>query len=656
MSIDRSGIATSLLLAFVIVASTALTSAPSAAGGHAPHQLFATDMILWARVSPDGKWLALTSTDGKEQFLHLERAEGGERKLIYRSKDVVQPLYWVDDDTFLARFGEQTVLSDVGVTNSGEIEAGEHVVKALGTMVSALPLEAETLLWGLEMRGVSSIHRITVDDLANYEERANLREQEFGTKVAEIDCVSATWLTTPSGAPFAAHCWNDEQWLTYHAAEPGGPLRKIHQYDPADEQGWLKPMGPGEQPGNLIVTARRDRSTIGLYEYDPRTERFVREIFHPEDADVEYVRFDPVTYEVLSAQWNDGSMRRFTYLDSSKRRFEDLLGADDPPVDQIVVEASSAGRKRFVYWTSSPTEPGAHYFRDVDRDETRLVGRSMRDLDRDRLAPMTTFQVESTDGLQIEALLTVPLEVPQGGAPLVVMPHGGPIGHHDSQRFDPMIQYLASWGFAVLQANYRGSSGYGEDFQKAGRKQWARGIEDDLDAAFEQTASRPDIDASRACIIGGRYGGFSAVASAIRHPKRFQCVVSINGVSDVPFMMWDGSDAASASNAKQIFRQLIGDPVEDYDHLVEISPVYNVEALEAPVLVVYGTWDIRVPRDHSHRLIAMLDLHGKEYEEMIVHREGHSFSRNGWIRTLGNLRRFLEKHLGDASPSLAAGP
>lgn len=228
--------------------------------------------------------------------------------------------------------------------------------------------------------------------------------------------------------------------------------------------------------------------------------------------------------------------------------------------------------------------------------------------------------------------------------PLVVMPHGGPHSVRDDHAYDPFAQYLASWGYAVLQVNYRGSSGYGLEFAQLGRREWARGIEDDIDAAVERARQHPAIDAGRLCIVGGSYGGFSALASVVRHRDRYRCAVSINGASDVPFI-GESSDFADSERSMQSWQRMVGDVENERETLLEISPAYHVDRIEAPVLVVYGTRDRRVDPDHSHRVLAMLELYGKPHEVLEIEGAEHGFHRHEWIIVARTVRRFLSEHL-----------
>ena len=213
---------------------------------------------------------------------------------------------------------------------------------------------------------------------------------------------------------------------------------------------------------------------------------------------------------------------------------------------------------------------------------------------------------------------------------MVVMPHGGPHDVRDRRQYDPFVQYLASWGFAVLQPNFRGSTGYGLEFQEAIKKEWARGIEDDIDAAVEHAMSMPEIDGDRLCIIGTSYGGFSALASVVRHKDRYRCAISINGASDIP-LLYDSSDMGDSKRVMEFYEEYVGDLETEREKLVAVSPAYAVAGIEAPVFMIYGTEDRRVDPDHSHRMLLMLETYGKEHDSLAIEKMRHSPRRLEWI-------------------------
>ncbi len=228
--------------------------------------------------------------------------------------------------------------------------------------------------------------------------------------------------------------------------------------------------------------------------------------------------------------------------------------------------------------------------------------------------------------------------------PLVVMPHGGPIGVRDRKQYDPLVQYLVSWGFAVLQPNYRGSAGYGRKFRESAKKAWAKGIEDDIDAAVEYAMALPEIDAERVCMFGGSYGGFSAVASVVRHKDRYRCAISVNGVSDIP-LLYDSSDMADSKRVMAFYEEFVGDLETERENLIAVSPAYHVAEIETPIFMIYGTADRRVDPDHSHRMLLMLETYGKEHDSMELEGMTHSPTRDEWVEIARAVRGYLTRYL-----------
>ena len=147
-----------------------------------------------------------------------------------------------------------------------------------------------------------------------------------------------------------------------------------------------------------------------------------------------------------------------------------------------------------------------------------------------------------------------------------------------------------------------------------------------------------------ATAISGSYGGFSALARVRRHPSRFRCAVTINGVSDIPHL-GTSADFADAKNAAETFSELIGDLKTEREKLIEVSPAYHLAEIDTPILVVYGDKDRRVDPDNAHRLLLLLELYGKEHQGLLIPGASHSPTREQWIDTAPYLRAFLAKYL-----------
>ncbi|HKA14451.1 MAG TPA: alpha/beta fold hydrolase [Myxococcota bacterium] len=228
------------------------------------------------------------------------------------------------------------------------------------------------------------------------------------------------------------------------------------------------------------------------------------------------------------------------------------------------------------------------------------------------------------------------------GLPLVVMPHGGPIGVQDTREFDPVVQSLAAHGYAVLQVNYRGSSGKGTGFREAGMGSWGEGIEDDIEAALDTVESKQLVDGDRVCIFGGSYGGYSALIGITRRPQRYRCAAAMAAPTDLLLM---SSEYIGSAEGQRAFEKIVGNPDTDREHLIAISPAYRAAEMNVPILLMQGDQDRVVDPEHAYRMREMLEANGKPYEWMIIEGATHDPTAGQWQQLMDRVDRFLAQYL-----------
>jgi dipeptidyl aminopeptidase/acylaminoacyl peptidase len=236
------------------------------------------------------------------------------------------------------------------------------------------------------------------------------------------------------------------------------------------------------------------------------------------------------------------------------------------------------------------------------------------------MAKVFPISFKARDGLVINGYLTVPPKHQPEHLPLIVYPHGGP-WTRDSWQFDELAQFLANRGYAVLQVNYRGSVGFGRSFFEKGRRQVGHGIQDDIADGARWAVQMGITDPNRMAIMGGSYGGYSALMGLIQTPELYRCGISLAGVTD-----WIGivqNDRQLFPNAYGFIVQNVGDPTRDAAELRDISPISHVDKFQAPVLIVHGKDDPIVPYTQSTTLVDELQKQGKTYEFMARANEMH---------------------------------
>jgi dipeptidyl aminopeptidase/acylaminoacyl peptidase len=204
------------------------------------------------------------------------------------------------------------------------------------------------------------------------------------------------------------------------------------------------------------------------------------------------------------------------------------------------------------------------------------------------------------------------------------MPHGGPISVQDTRHFDRHTQFLAALGYAVLQPNYRGSSGYGKTFQNQGMGQWGRLIEDDIESGMKEVIRLGLVNPDKICVYGISYGGYSALISAINRPKGFVCAASYAGVTDLP-LLFNDIELIDSNAMRSMMEKIVGDPKTEMQELLSFSPVYQADNVSIPLFLAHGEQDRIVDIEHYYRMKKVLDIHNKPYTKMVFDDEGQGF-------------------------------
>lgn len=398
---------------------------------------------------------------------------------------------------------------------------------------------------------------------------------------------------------------------------------------------------------DLYVFSNIGRGTIGYFEYDPDTDKFVRTLYANDGADVDDIHYDAWTDSVSYLTWYRGTDVHYEVLDPRAQRYIPAL-REAFPGEQVVPWGIAGDGHDVLVYTYSDRDPGTYYAFDTRSDKAELLGAEQPWLDPKQMSPTTTGSLKTKDGFSLNYLLVLPK---QGNKPypLVVIPHGGPIDVFNVDSFDSEAQLLASRGYAVLKVNYRGSGGLGKEFEEAGKKQWGRKIEDDIEEAVHFVLKGQPLDANRVCIYGSSYGGYSALMSVIRYPALYKCAASFAGVTDLP-LLYDTTDVQFNDEVRDDMADIIGDPTTDAQQLRAVSPVYLADKIDRPVLIAQGGKDPRVDKEEAFRMKLVLDVLKKPNTAVFYPDEVHGFS---WLDDEADfytrLLDFLDKNIGSRS-------
>ena len=292
---------------------------------------------------------------------------------------------------------------------------------------------------------------------------------------------------------------------------------------------------------------------------------------------------------------------------------------------------------------SSEVNPGEYYLYNNKTKGASFLWANRSWLDPRNLAATEHFTFNTADDLKIHAYVTMPTNLEEGSqAPFVTMIHGGPHGFRDYADFDSEVQLLANRGYAVVQVNFRGSGGYGQDFMQAGYLEWGGAMINDILEGTKVAIEKFSLDATKGCVYGASYGGYAAMMASIRAPEMFRCVIGYVGVYDLNYMFSE-SDTAEAFGGKAYLERVVG---KDKAVLDANSPVNHADKIKAKVMIIHGEKDARVPVINAEAMVKKLTDAGNKPQYLNFSKSGHGVYDEEGRKTLYEaLLDFLETNI-----------
>jgi len=357
--------------------------------------------------------------------------------------------------------------------------------------------------------------------------------------------------------------------------------------------------------------------------------------------------FSDVTNELVATAYVDDRVR--IYWKNPDWENDYKIIKSKLPDKELNVASTTKDERLWMIVANSDREPGARYL--FDRDTKKLTYQySVFDkLPRAALAEEKPISYKSSDGLVIPAYLTLPVGVAPKNLPLIAFPHGGPWGR-DSWGYSSIAQFLANRGYAVLQPNFRASTGYGKKFLNAGNNEWGQKMQDDITWGVKHLVDQGIADPKRVGIMGGSYGGYATLAGVAFTPDVYAAAVSIVGPSNLLTLL--NSIPPYWESIRTIFNERMGNPNTEAGkaQLVRQSPLNSANRIKTPLLVVQGANDPRVNKAESEQIVVALRDRGFPVEYMLAPDEGHGFARPiNNLALFTEAEKFLAKHLGGRS-------
>ncbi|WP_018276660.1 alpha/beta fold hydrolase [Teredinibacter turnerae] len=448
----------------------------------------------------------------------------------------------------------------------------------------------------------------------------------------------------PDGEPIAEERYNDRNNLHQVLARHGKSWEVIYEREVEIRTASFAGI---TADGKHLVMLQEDSKTKrnNYYLMSLADGSLSRTNFGRPDRDVEelYEDVNRVVYGVRYSGFNPS----YSFFDSKIDTFVASLLAKFPE-HSVWLSSWSKGWDKVTFKVE-----GSQYAEDyfvADRSgKIDYITTARPNIDVADINPIGTFQYTASDGLKIPALLTIPRDKIQGmrNLPAVLLPHGGPESY-DRIGFDFLPQVLASRGYLVVQPQFRGSDGFGGDFVRAGYGEWGKKMQTDLSDAVAVLSKKGMLDPERVCIVGWSYGGYAALAGGAFSPELYKCVVSINGVSDLPKMMRsERRDMGRDSWVLSYWSLAMANGDASNEKLKSISPAYFADQFKAPVLLIHGERDKVVPMQQSKVMHSRLKKAGKEVQLIVANDDSHGLiDGENRVKAVKAVVEFVDQNIG----------
>ncbi len=458
------------------------------------------------------------------------------------------------------------------------------------------------------------------------------------TLIAENPGNVISWLTDHEGRLRMAGASDGLTSVLLYRDDDGQPFRPLITTDFRDE---VSPLFFCFDGPCFYALSNRGRDCQALVTIDPARPDDETEVYSIDGHDLDGASYSRLRRVLTVASYQTDKPGRHFFDESSRRLYERLQA--QLPGDEIALQSGTRDEKKFIVAAYSDRSPGSRYLYDVDADTLDKLADINPVLDPADMAPMQPVAYPSRDGLTLHGYLTLPVGRPARGLPCIVNPHGGP-WVRDGWGFNPEVQFLANRGYAVLQINYRGSTGYGRRFWEAGFGQWGLRMQDDITDGAHWLVDQGIADPARIAIYGGSYGGYATLAGITYTPELYAAAVDYVGVSNL--LTFLNTIPPYWKPMLEKMHRMVGDPEADRERLTATSPALTAHRIRTPLYIAQGAHDPRVNKDERDQMVAALKARGITVEYMVKDDEGHGFHNDeNKFEFYERMEAFLARHL-----------
>ena len=494
----------------------------------------------------------------------------------------------------------------------------------------------------------------------------NTKKLELVARVPSIkNEVATNWLLDWDGNPRGFQTFTsagDDMGLvrSFYKYDKNGNHKKIHSC--RHQEACFVPMSFDTDNNTVLGVGQavqkdgsilQETDTNAMWSYDFEKEEFIEMIYHDPDFDIssplqgDYTMdmwFDPTGQDLFGFSYEaEKTVNVYfdTYFQSVMASLENAF-----PGDEVRIVDWSSDLTKFLFNTSSSTNPGSIYYLDISKGSVAHITTYAPWLKDYKLAKMRPFTYKARDGLKLHGYLTLPSDYKEGSKiPFILHPHGGP-NARDFYNYNPEVQFYASRGYGVIQTNYRGSSGFGRKEMILANYEMGKTMQTDKYDALNWANEQGYVDMDNICISGASYGGYAAMHAATMEPDMFDCVITYVGTFDLTSKDLRGLMWSKAAMPMEYIEKGDPDLPEDYKNLYENSPIFHIKNVKAPVLIITGRRDANVRYQETVDMVKELKKYNVEHKYIIKGDEAHGFrNETARLALYQDYEKFLDAYL-----------
>ncbi|MCG3088283.1 S9 family peptidase [Sporosarcina sp. MB25] len=561
-------------------------------------------------LSPDGEYISFSSAWENRMNVYVQKMHGdGEPVRVSSSKDRdVAASFWKDNHIlYLKDEGGDENFHLYSSSFNGQEERDltpfPNVKVQLISRLSGIPNE---ILIGLNKADP------TVFDVY----KLNVKTGDMKL-VAKNSGSIVSWLADHDGKiRIAIETDGVDSTVLYRATEEDD-FKPFLQTNKSDE---ISPIAFSKDNQSIYALTNKGRDKMELVVFDLDAKEKL--LYANPQVDVEDALYDKKKDALLATTYVTDKLHYVFFDKELENIFNYLKDELQVSESELILDDHNEDMTKFIVLVTSDKEFGTYYYYDSITKELTKLTELAPWLDRNAMADMQPISYTSRDGLTIHGYLTLPKNKKPEQLPLIVNPHGGPWAR-DTWGFNQEVQLLANRGYAVLQVNFRSSTGYGKAFTDAGNKQWGLKIQDDITDGVQWAIDQGIADPDRIGIYGASFGGYATLAGITFTPDLYAAAVDYVGVSNI-FTLLD-TIPPYWKTVRNDFYKRVGHPIDDKELLEAISPVFHVDKIKTPLFVAQGANDPRVNQAESDQIVEALQKRGVDVEYMLKENEGHGF-------------------------------